>query len=67
MMRQYRIKGTDDQDKTHWLTQVGYWGEPKDAGLFTLAEANAKVEEINKRNLYLDFHDKIHAKVEGAF
>lgn len=65
-MAQYRVMGVDSEDKIMYLTLAGYWDEPKNAGLFTKAQADAWVREINSRNPYLDRNDRVTASRQGA-
>jgi hypothetical protein len=53
------IKGIDDQGKTHWLAENGYWGERLNACNFTPAKANQLAASIRARNAYLTSDDII--------
>lgn len=66
MMKQYRVKGIDAEDKPMYLRRSGYWDSVANADLFTEYEAQQRVKEINVRNTYLHPSDRIVAAIERA-
>jgi hypothetical protein len=58
--------GVDSEDKIMWMTASHFWGEAKDAALFTKAGAEAIVRDQNLRNSYLDRNDRVRAEIKGA-